>query len=109
MLTLGQLAGAINQLPREFGQVEVRLVLGVRESDRGPFEGATVMQSAPVAGLCVGKNGMFLFIEQNKAAQREEPLPNLPPTFTTGDKDYDERRKELGGGGEEPGEEWKKG
>lgn len=109
MLTLGQLAAAINQLPREFGQVEVRIVMSVREADRGPFEGAVVMLSSPVAGMCVGKNGMFLFLEQNKAGHREEPLPNLPPNFATGDAEFDKRRREMLMGEDDSGDDWKKG
>lgn len=107
MLTLGQLVNAIQQLPTAFLTIEIRLVTEVSEADRGPFEGAVVMTSAEVAGLCVSKNGMYLFIQQEKQGQRQEPLPQVPPNFATGNKEIDERLRE--GGDDDPSEKWKKG
>ena len=110
MLTLEQLIGAIQQLPAAFLNIEVRLVTGVSEAERGPFEGAVVMTNAEVAGLCITKNGCFLFVNQSRDGQRQEPLPKMPPNFTTGNPDVDEKlRQQNGGDDDDPSEKWKKG
>jgi hypothetical protein len=110
MMTLAQLVLAISQLPREFRNTEVRFVVGVREVERGPSEGAVVITSTGVASLCVGTQGMFLFLDQNKANHREEPMPFVPPNFPTGDKEFDQKRWNLLGGEDgDHGEDWKKG
>jgi len=110
MLTLAQLAEAINQLPRGFLDVEVRLVTGIQEVERGPMEGSAEMTSAGVVSICIGKQGMFLFLDHEKVRERREPLPPLPPNFVTGDRDFDERRRSLFGDEDcDHGEDWKKG
>lgn len=108
MLILSQMMAALGQLSAVMSRrTEVKIVIGTRDANGGLFDGQEVMTVVPVAGMVVNSSGVYLFVEQNKTAHREEPLPKIPVEFNTGNALLDARRKNAASA--PVVEDWKKG
>lgn len=101
MLTIGQLAAAIQQLDPKLLDIPVRSVKRVHQVERGALEGALLLQSTPVVGMALSQEGLFMFIKED-GDESDNYMAGLPPGFQTGNPDIDNRLKGI-----EPGDEWK--
>lgn len=103
MITVRKLLEKLKEMDPSMLDAPVRVVSRIREVEKGPREGALVIQNKDATGAALCHGGLFIFSEEDSEGQ-ENYVEGLPGGFCTGNKEIDNRLK-----GFESGDEWKMG